>query len=169
MPDFLTLSEFKSFIRVDWSDEDAHLTSLLDAAESYFGDPKNGLLGRPIVRQTFSEKFATFGDVHLQHPDGATITSIDYLDPDGASQTLGAIYEVEGPSLDLLPDETWPQHKGKVTVTYSAGFDTVPPQIKQACYLYASSQWEGGTTMDAVGMADRVIPIMIGGFVRKNI
>lgn len=141
MPDYLTLSLFKESLHYD-GDDDTKLTALLDAAEGYIGDPENGILRRPVVVSSFTEKFNALSDVQIRFPDGATVTSVTYTDLDGQEQELGAIYALSGDTLEVSEGQSWPAHKYPVTVNYTAGFAEVPEQIMAAGYFYAGTLFE---------------------------
>ncbi|MGB0855036.1 MAG: hypothetical protein ACPGSI_17195 [Pikeienuella sp.] len=167
MPDFLTLSEFKDYMQVTWTEDDTTFTALLDAAESYLADPDNGILGRPVITTAFSEEFDSLPEVRIAHPDGASITTVTYTDTDGQAQTLGDIFRLKGDCLVLNYGETWPAHIAPVTVAYSAGFATAPQAIKTAGYFYAASLFEqrDSEKMNPETLR-RVIAMMVAGYRR---
>ena len=170
MPNFLTLAEFKERMRIETSDEDTFCTSLLDAAESYVTDLENGILGRPISPTAFSEEFESFDAVSVAYPDDITAFTVTYADADNATQTLADIYSVKDGSLCLDDFETWPYSKGRVTVNYTAGFATVPDQIKNACYFVAGSFYENRQAEGALPeVMNKMVHFMVECFRRVNL
>lgn len=163
---WLDLTEFKEYARIDHAHEDAMLGRLLDAAEGYL-EGEDGILGRPVSVTSYTEYFDAFASVSLANPDNASITSIDYMDPDGSLQTLGAIYSLRDGVLVLNDDEEWPSKDGEVTVSYDAGWSVVPEAIKQAGYFYAASINDARTIqgMDPIRLRE-IISLMVAGYRR---
>lgn len=173
MPDYLTLPLFKEGLHFDDSAAltDEVMTGFLDAAEAYIGDPENGILRRPVSVTAFSEEFDSLSDVQIRFPDGATITSVTYTDPDDQEQTLGAIYRLSDGCLKLLPGEEWPRNKAPVTVNYTAGFDPVPEPIKKAAYFYAGTLYEAQLNAQLMDpeLLRQLMSAMLAGYRRPTI
>ena len=167
MPTWLDVDEFKEYARIDHAHEDALIGRLLDAAEGEIGDVEDGILARPVSVTAFTEYFDSFEGVSLAHPDNATITSVGYTDPDGASQTVGAIYTLRDGLLVLNNDEVWPTKDGEITVIYSAGWATVPEAVKSAGYFFAASLYDARTSngMDADKLR-KMTALMVRGYRR---
>lgn len=170
MPDYLDLEEFRAHLRRDATFEDNLLTGFLDAAEEYLGDPDSGVLGRPVIKTAFVEKFSGFGAVRIAHPDGAEITAIKWTDSEGVEASLSPIYELDDGCLSLITGEEWPVGVASVSVEYEAGFDPVPEAIKRAGYFYAASL-ERGRFGDAISpeKVSRMISLMISGYRRVGL
>ena len=153
MPEFLELGDFKRrMLRIDVSDFDDDLNSMLDAAEHRIGDPYNGILRRPVLRQSFEEQFEAFVAVDLEFPDTAEIVSVTYRDRDGSLQTLPGIFTLKSGNLCLNFGESWPVHAGEISVSYLAGWpvEAVPEPIKNACYVAAQMIWDGENYNDRI-------------------
>ncbi len=84
-------------------------------------------------------------------PDGPvqSITSIEHIAPDGIETALATdVYELraEGlvPSIVLRYGKAWPsiQPGSRVVVTAVAGFDEVPPAIRNAMRLWVAKSFE---------------------------
>ena len=142
----VTLQDAKNHLRVDSTDEDSLIQTLVDAATAYL-DGFYGVLGRAMVTQTWIQKFDGW-DSYLYLPvfPVASITSVVYLNSSGGSTTVTAsdyqlLTDECGPyvafdqafSYPTLGIETGPQ----VTVTYVAGeaVTNVPRPLKQAMLL----------------------------------
>ncbi len=126
----VTLAEAKLHLRVDHSDEDALISSLISAARRY----AETFTGRQIITATWELTLDAFPwIIEPPHPLLQSITSIVYVDVDGVSQTLDAsIYQVDITSTPgrVKPafGEVWPGTRSQfnaVTVTYVAGYGTV--------------------------------------------
>lgn len=133
----ISLAEAKAHLRVDHTDEDDLVEALIRAAVDHL-DGWAGILGRALEPQTWrlSEardvRLPRSGAVRLPLGPVVSITSITYLDADGAEQTIaGASYWLHGE--DVVPDDVWPEGTG-LTVTWVAGTGT-PPAVKQAILL----------------------------------
>lgn len=134
----VTLSEAKAQCRVDGSDEDTLIGGLIASARAYIED----YTGTITTARTVALKcdgfadFARFPVVPL-----ASVSSVSYVDGDGAAQTLSAsVYEVcsDGmqASLALKPGQSWPaiQSGSRITVTAVVGA-AVDDAVKHACLL----------------------------------
>ena len=169
MPEFLDLDVFKQQGKIDFADDDAEISSYLDAAESYLADPANGILCRPIVETEFTESFSSFRSVNLSYPDLITTSAVTYVDVEGQEQTLATIYAIQDGTLVLNPGETWPRAIS-VTVTYTAGWpiNDVPDAIRQAGYFIARSFYEEGSNINHNRLRS-IVAIMVRGFRRQTI
>lgn len=140
----LTLDEAKEHLRVDFTDDDALIHGLIDAATQHVED----VTSRALVTQTWTlrgDRFPTSGEVVLPRPPLQSVSSITYIDTSGASQTLATSeYDVH---TDTLPGRitraynvTWPSVRAQpnaVTITYVAGWTegAVPEALKSALKL----------------------------------
>lgn len=155
--DILTLSEVKTHLRVDGSDEDTLISNLIDAATSYI-DGYTGVLGRCLITQTWDWKLDSFPDsntlaMDMPLGDVQSITSIKYIDVDGVEQTWDSSeYNLD---LDTSPeriyltyDKYWPETQdieNAVAVRFVAGYgDTaseVPAAIRQAALMLIGTMY----------------------------
>ncbi|MGB1215952.1 MAG: head-tail connector protein [Pikeienuella sp.] len=150
MPNYLLLSEIKRRLRISFDDDDAELAGHLRAAESYLGDPVDGVLQRQVVRASFVETFNSFSDVCLEWPDNVSDVFVTYVDGDGATQTLGSIYTVSDGRLELNYEKTWPAPAENVIVSYSSGWDAadIPAGISDIGYFIAQTFYDLGVEVD---------------------
>lgn len=173
----VTLDEAKAHLRVTAADEDAHITSLIAAAVGHVDGP-SGVLGRALVEQEWDLLLDAFpcDELELPLPPLRSVTSITYVDEQGATQTLApAAYEVDASGV-VLPayGQTWPRTRAQrnaVTVRFKAGYGTtgasVPAAIRAAILLlvgdlYANREAQGDTlarnaTVDALLFPYRVL------------
>lgn len=147
----VTVDQLKDQLDLDADDDDFDtlLSALLAAAVAHL-DGWTGILGRCLCDQTWRQDFDTFYRcLPLPLAPVVSITSVTYLDADGASQT------VAGSNYRLLNDELGPHVKfydtfafpavrsegPSVSVTYvagygaSAGVSLAPDSIKQAIVI----------------------------------
>lgn len=141
----VTLAEAKSQCRVDSSDDDTYLETLIAAAT----DHVEQYTGRAIISQTWKLTLDAFSDSILL-PKGPvqSVSSVTYYDTNGDEQTLSADdYTFDGSSdpqwIVRNSDASWPTTLdgiNAVSVTFVAGYSTVPPSIRHAILLLIS-QW----------------------------
>jgi hypothetical protein len=158
-----TTDELKLALRVDHSEDDALIDGLAAAVTAHL-DGFSGILGRALVTQSWKLYLPGFPpgpgpwgaplfSARLQHarrivlplPPLVSVTSIHYVDPDGADQLLAADqYTVlEGPVSAVEPAYglSWPSTRAQaraVTITYVAGYGAatdVPGPILAAAKL----------------------------------
>lgn len=166
----VSLAEVKEHLRVeaDSHDEDFDIQLKLDAAVAYL-DGYAGILGRCMMEQTWKlylDGFPGGSTIRLPLVPVISVTSITYLDPDGASQTLATtVYEVrEGPvsEIGLKYDQSWPsfrRHARSVAITFKAGWANraaVPAAIKAAILLMVGAWYEN---REAVGEPMATLPL----------
>lgn len=166
----VTLAEAKTHLRVDTTEEDDRITGILGAATAHV-DGYAGVLGRPLITQTWALKLERFpryafirsdlragrpidDRIRLPLPPVQSVSSITYVDPDGATQTWAAakyqlVAKETRPHVVPAYGETWPTTRDvpeAVTVTFVAGYgdDTtdVPEPIRQAILLLAGHWYQ---------------------------
>lgn len=150
----ISLSEITTWLRLDTTDEDALLLQLIQDAVDFIEGP-NGI-GIALCPQTWELKLPTFpAAIDLPLTPVQSVDSITYLDGDGATQTLdSADYQVDlhnSPAL-VRPayGTSWPGTRiqpGSVTVTFTAGYSTVPGDLKRAIALLVGHWYEHRTAV----------------------
>jgi uncharacterized phiE125 gp8 family phage protein len=140
----IPLGLLKSHVRVDFDDDDALLSLYLSAATSYFERASRRLLSQ----QTRTLKLGSFTDSMLPFPPLVSVTSVQYVDGDGATQTLaGSEYIVDttrpvpvlrftGTMPDLDPDVA-----DRVTITYVCGWNDPPADVVRAVLELAAGYY----------------------------
>lgn len=150
----VTVAELKEQTRVDFSADDAVLQAILNSAISHV-DGYSGVVGRALVSQTWAVSADDFCDVmRLPLGDVIAVTSVQYYDTNGASQTASAsLYGVYtdalGPFIELKANQSWPSVDGRrdaVTITWTCGYgaaaSNVPAAIRHAIMLLAAHWYE---------------------------
>jgi len=145
----ITLTEAKNYARIDISDDDDIVTSLITAARQYCETHTN----RCFVTTTRYKYYDDFPKVMYLRAPLASVTSITYYDTDGDSQTLSSTYY----DVDISREPgrvveaygyTWPSTydmQNAVTVTYVAGYgaaSSVPDIIKTAIKMLVAHWYE---------------------------
>lgn len=167
----LVLADVKAHLRVDSTADDTYITSLIAVARQYL-DGYSGVLGRCLITQTWDlvlKGFPSSGLIDIPLPPLASVTSISYIDSDGASQTLAATeYDVDvgGGAVRLAYNKSWPATRSvfnAVTVKFVAGYgvaSAVPEPLKQAMLLIIGHLYENRETV-STGKALSVLPFSV--------
>ena len=149
----VTLAEAKLQLRLDTDDEDALVSSLITTARI----TAEAMLHQSLVTRTITlvmDSFPSGGEIILPSPPVASVTSIAYIDTDGATQTWGASnYKLSAggrlrASIVRAYDVAWPETRAEadaVTVVYVAGYGlaaSVPAVYKDAIKLLVATWFE---------------------------
>lgn len=150
----ITLAQLKAQCRVDTSDDDAVLTLAIAAARA----KAENYTGTAIVSQTWDQTLDAFpqAEIELLKPPVTAITSVSYVDTDGANQVLASSnYRLDDSTYPgwLLPafDAEWPATQDQanaVTIRYVTGYANeaaVPGDMKAwilltAAFIYAQRE-----------------------------
>lgn len=141
----VTLEDMKAFLKVDGSDDDALITSLISVAriscEIY--------AGLSFITQTRVVKMDSFNckDVILPYGPVQSVTSIAYVDENDAPQTINTGYTLDTQSglCKLRVTEDWPitnRVLNNVVITYVAGEASANELVKHAIKMQAASLYE---------------------------
>lgn len=150
----VSTAEFKAHARVDVSDDDTYIDTLVAAATRRFEQETN----RALVTQTWAMTLDHFPyserPIRLPRAPLQSVSSITYVDNNGDTQTWDSSkYSVDSNSLPariyLAHGEAYPTTRdieNAVTVTFVAGFGDastdVPPDIVHAIKLLAGHWYE---------------------------
>jgi uncharacterized phiE125 gp8 family phage protein len=143
----VTLAEAKAQCRVDGSSSDTELNIYLKAARIFVEE----YTGTKLVSQTALMQARSFCDlVDLPAAPIISVTSVKYLDTDGAEQTLASsVYELVNtglePQIRRKINQVWPSIRcasDAVRVAAVVGYSTVPEPIRAAILLIISSWFD---------------------------
>jgi uncharacterized phiE125 gp8 family phage protein len=135
----ITTAEAKSHLRVDSTDHDTRIDALIRAAREYVEQ----VTRRALMTQTWKlylDDFPLSERIDLPRPPIQSVTLIEYVDTDGATQTLDASqYRVDSKTepgrITEAEGVTWPatdQVTNAVTITYDAGYGGTAADVPQA-------------------------------------
>jgi len=162
----ISLQQVKAWTRIDDAASDAELLGLIQAATNR----AETIMNRPIIQREYTLTLDNLPqEICLQEVKAQSVTSITYLDMDGASQLLAADqYRVDlGGSYKrgrIVPDYgvSWPSVRSvseTVTVIYQAGFgadwNAVPADIQQAIAYLTGHYYDN---RDIVGDKTESVP-----------
>lgn len=165
----VTVDELKLHARISGDSEDTLLAIYIKAARGLC----EGKLNRALIDQTWRLTLDQFGsvdhrgavlpDIQLQMPTVRSITSVQYIDPNGDVQTLASsAYALDAATTPgwLFPADgtEWPDTDdviNAVTITFVAGFGAdataVPDAIKAWILLTAATLYGNRESVDASG------------------
>lgn len=156
----LTLSEMKSRLRVDITDDDTLIGNLIDEVTAE-AETWCGLFILPQTVTAKCESFADFASLPVAPLVETASPIVTYVDAAGASQTLSSsVYElrVDGlmSQIALKPSQVWPsiQTGSRIALEVATGFASVPLPIRAAIALKVAERYENRENAAAGNMTD---------------
>lgn len=148
----ITTSEAKTWLKVDSSADDTLISGLITTARQYAEQYQCTALYTQGILEYF-DCFPYGRQIHLTLSPIQTVTSIQYKDNNGNTQTLASDqYTVDTASkpcrIRLAPSASWPatgDYPNAVIVTYTAGSATtgaIPQATKDAMALIIAFLYE---------------------------
>lgn len=147
----VTLAQAKEHLRITHSDEDAKINRLITAARKH----AEYFTARAFNSQRWLLKLECWPNViQLPNPPAAQIIQIDYVDPNGDTQTLSTSvyyvdYKQEPGTVRLAYGQSWPALRSlhnAVVVLYQCGYgttaDSVPADIREAILAIMATSYE---------------------------
>lgn len=163
----ISLEDAKRHLRVDHSDDDDYIESLVEVATAHLSGP-DGWLGRCLLQTVLELRLDNFCEsIQLPLPPYVEMVSVKYDDANGTEQTFAADnYRVIGgasPALILKSGKSWPATNCQpecVRIQYKSGYGTdgedVPAPIRQAMLLMIAHWYEN---REAVVMPTGTSPV----------
>ena len=149
----VTTAEIKKHVRAEYfTDDDGYLEACIAAATDHI-DGKDGWLGRALGTQTSDlvlDEFPCEG-IRIPLPPLQSVTYLRYVSPETGLETdltVNTDYQVDvysEPGWIMPGANGWPAIMdtiNAVRVRFVAGYETVPPAIKQAVMLLAAHYYE---------------------------
>lgn len=148
----VTLSEVKTFIKLDGTSEDAYIEDMITAVRLAM----EGQLGRSLITQTLVLRLDTWPEevLVLPRPPLVSVVEVRTLDEDGTETAYSSdnYYTIVGERAQLvikqgasIPTNT-DRYQGGFEVEYTAGYGTsssdVPQTIRQAILQWIASVYE---------------------------
>lgn len=134
MAELTTLDKVKRYLQMDDTTHDAVLQDLITAAsvavETY--------TGRLFSRASFTERYDGTGFPHLVL-NKAPVDSVELVKLDGQELPADDYAWYSVPGVLRRRRGCWPEGVQNIEVTYTAGYDWVPPDVEQAVILLVSA------------------------------
>lgn len=151
--DPIAVADAKSHLRVDGTDEDAYISSLIGAATAYVG--AQGILGKALTTQTWKQvEESPSGAVNLLLHPVQSLSAVKYYDTDNALQTdtLGNYRLISGDAwayVEPTEGNDWPttfDRPDAVQIEFVAGYDdagvSLPENVRHAMLLLIAHWYE---------------------------
>lgn len=143
----ITTADARDHLRVPHSSDDTKIDQLVQQATDYIEGPFGS--GLAIGEQAWELHLDDFPSaIRIPIYPVKSIDSITYVDQDGATQALTDFdADTKGNPAYITPlsGESFPQTKDQfnaVTVTFVAGFETIPQDLLGAIYLLVGHWYE---------------------------
>jgi uncharacterized phiE125 gp8 family phage protein len=148
----VTLDGVKLRLRIDAADDAADVALMIAAATGHVEKYCNTRL----ATQTVLIKCDGFADfAYLPEAPVQSISSIEYVDTDGATQTLSTdVYELRADGLEasiaLNHGQSWPaiQRGSRISVTAIVGYAAIPDAVKHAILLLIGDAYLNRESVD---------------------
>ena len=133
----ISLSDVKVFLRTivgDTSEDNAVLIPMITAAREFC----ENATGRAIVPQTITAYPRTFEPAYLPKPPIISLVSASYKDKDGVEHELATgdcIVSNDKVYFQNAPSSSELFGVNPISVTYTAGYDMLPPSLRQAMLM----------------------------------
>ncbi|MHB1167351.1 MAG: head-tail connector protein [Carboxydocellales bacterium] len=173
MPDFgatitgelFSLTEVKTHLRVDFSDDDTYISTLITAATKWC-EEKQKKFYITKTKTEYLDKFPKERYIELTRAPLQSVTHLKYTDKDGAVTTWGSgNYIVDKtsfvPKIVLGYNISWPTVQlspvNAIEIAYVAGYGAavdVPQMIKHAILLLVSHWYENREAVSTLKFAE---------------
>lgn len=153
----VSLADAKLHLRVDHADEDVMIESLITAAREF----AEHYTGRALATQTLEMALDSFpgssGEIELEMPPVATVSSVKYTDTAGVEQTLeSSKYALKARSqtpreVALTYGNTWPSTQEvpeAVRIQYVTGYTACPAAVKSAILIHVQLSYDALTPQE---------------------
>lgn len=151
----LSLDEVKDHLRVDVADEDGLIASLLTAARQHV----EAFTKRALVTQTWDLKLCGFTDpdyyqdgaLWLPFPPVSSVTSISYVDTNGATQTWAA--------ANYTTDLTTGPHarRARIALAYGISFPSVRAVLNNVTVRFVCGYGDPDAVPDGIRAAMKLL------------
>lgn len=140
----VSLDTAKSFYRVIGAEQDADILRTLTAAY----DKAEQITNRQLTKATYEGYLDAFASsVILPRPPLSSVTKVEYIDKDGATQvwTDYTVDDISVPAVihfDSFPSDVRTKGVNNVIITFVCGYDSVPEAITSWMLVYGLTLFE---------------------------
>lgn len=143
---FTTLATVKEFVGITSVNDDALLTRLINDASTLM----QSWLSRDITSATYTQKLDGKGIDEITLTN-YPITAVSALTIDGITPTA---YGFDDNNIYLTDGSVFTKGKRNITVTYTAGFTTVPTDLEQVCVDLVATKYR---ERDRIGLDSKAL------------
>jgi len=143
--EILTLSEVKNHLKIDGSDYDSVLMSIITTARQ-IGEK---ITGRDFVAKTYQlqlDSFPCSGGIEIRKSKLDQVNAIDYLDEAGVAQQFTDFYIAESENYSkIYAESSFPNtstRKQNVVIEFTTYYSLFPRAIKQAMLSVCAALFE---------------------------
>jgi uncharacterized phiE125 gp8 family phage protein len=154
----VSVDDVKTHLRITGEDEDNYLFSLIEAATAYIDGPHG--IGIALMPQTWEYSLkGLWPSFTIPLYPVQSVDKIEWTDRDGTAQSSTNIrFDKRTNPCHAYHDLRATPHEGSVVVTFTAGFATVPADLRQAIlmivgHLYANAEATSAVKLENVPMA----------------
>jgi len=157
----ISVTEAKDHLKVDASDQDTYIGTLITAARTYC----ENYCERSFISQTWVAYLENFSwDIELERGEVISVTTVEYYnDSDVLTTVSSTLYNVSG--RIIRPIDSWPSVNTDwpeaVVITFITGYGAteadVPEAINQAIKIMIGSWFENRQEV-MVGTVPRAVP-----------
>lgn len=175
----VSLTEAKSHLRVDISDDDDYISGLIKSAREYI----EGATRQALITQTWRlslDAWPEGNEITIPKPPLQSVTSIIYKDSDGNSTTWStSAYIVDSDSepgrVVLAYGQSWPSvtlyPANPIQITFKAGYgdaaSSVPQHLIHAIKFLVAHWYENREPV-TVGAVARDVPLAVDSLIWLN-
>lgn len=163
----ITVEEAKAHCRIDDDADDALVQSIISAAFAHIENRTGQTFNRVDNSVMVLDALPSGSDgIELQWTPVRSVTSVEYLDPQGAQQTIASdslFLDTRGVYPIVYPDAEadWPDSKslrGSVKVIVDTGHSEVPYDVKAAALLIVGHLYENRESV-VIGTISSELPM----------
>ncbi|MEN1680337.1 MAG: head-tail connector protein [Planctomycetota bacterium] len=163
----IELPDARRHCRVHGRDDDDYLFGLIKAARELCEHHTQRALVLSRFRQHL-ECWPAYGPIRLDRPPLVAVESVTYTDTADQQQTLPAdqyaVSTGDGGRVALVSGASWPglssYAEEPASVTFTAGYGSVPETVKQACRMLVSHWYEHRTAV-VMGRPPAEVPMAV--------
>ena len=162
--DPVTIAECKRHMRIEHSDDDVIIGSLINVAVNYLD--VTGMLGKAMITQTWAE-YVDFHatTVHLSITPVQSVSSIEYYDVNNVLQTdtLSNYYIIGTKGYKTIYPKSgyaWPvtfKRDDAIKITYVVGYGDTAERVRHALKMLVANYYENREN-ELVGTISKTLP-----------